>query len=932
MAGCIAEDDLLELVQGGHALGDAPAIERHLADCAACSAVLSTLLSVAPAPEHYPGSLAGRNLGPYRLDVLIGAGAMGEVYRAWDGRLSRPVAIKVLSARVVAVASPTQTQERARRLEAEARAAAAISHPNVVTTYDVGNSDGVAFIVSELIEGESLRSVIDRGAVSLPVALDLGLQLARGLAAAHAQGVIHRDLKPNNLLVAGGTLKILDFGLAKLSGELGRDLDDTAPGTVLGTSGYLSPEQARGEPAEPQSDLFAVGAILYELVTGERAFEGATYAERLSSVLRDAPRRLDVAHLGALAPVVARCLEKDARRRFQSAQDLAWVLEGLAERSTDRAAQPAPTDQATPTDQPFLAAPTAPSVSRRTLLAATAAAAVGGALLGRWLGRAHRSSGASAAVSQQLTYRLGRIGNGRFTRDGGSVIYSAAWDGGPLSIYTTRLGGGGTRALDLPSADVLAVSARGELALCVGRRYVDGFHASGQLAIAPLEGGVPRVLADDIQQADFVPDAGSVQPGESSTLAVVRRAGQIFRLELPLGSPLLEGGWLSYPRVSPDGARVAVLRHPSPQDDRGEVVIVERATGEQRTLSGGWSSVSGLAWSPTGQALWFAATRQGGNNALHAVTLDGRESSVAQTTGRLRLHDLASDGRAMVSLDNWRLCMRVHPPGATGEIDGSLSDLSMVSDISADGRTLVVGEFGEAELASGAYLRPSDGGPSLRLGDGFPMSLANDGRRVLALPANGSRQLLSYATSGGVAGEIAIAPIDEILWARWLGDQHAVVSGSAKARPPRLWLVATSDGGAAPRPITDEGSAGQAHVSRDASRIAFVDGSGRLVVTPVDAGGAGAPGVVPGTYRGELVCGWCADDTAVFIRSQNLPLQIRRVDLASGRSTPHAEITPPRLGLKGLDALAISAAGDAYAYSYGEELSRLYAIRVHAAT
>jgi serine/threonine protein kinase len=319
---CLAEDDLLELARG-RALDDAPDLEAHLADCAACSSLLAALLDGADAPAW--GALVGRTLGPYRLEAQIGAGAMGAVYRARDERLGRRVAIKVLPAH------GRDSAELARRLGLEARAAGAIAHPNVVTIHDVGHDAGVAYVVAELVEGESLRSVIERGPVPRARVESIARDLARGLAAAHAVGVVHRDLKPENLIVAAdGTLKILDFGLAKVRGA-GADgvdaLDETEPGAIFGTVGYMAPEQARGEPADARSDLFSAGAILYELATGRRAFGGASHAERLSAVLRDTPP-LDAGELGELAPVIARCLEKDPRRRFQSAQDLAWVLEG----------------------------------------------------------------------------------------------------------------------------------------------------------------------------------------------------------------------------------------------------------------------------------------------------------------------------------------------------------------------------------------------------------------------------------------------------------------------------------------------------------------------------------------------------------------------------------------------------------------------------
>ena len=247
---CLAEDDLLELARG-RALGDAPELEAHLANCATCSALLAALLDGADAPAW--GTLVGRTLGPYRLEAQVGAGAMGAVYRARDERLGRRVAIKVLPAH------GRDSAELARRLGIEARAAGAIAHPNVVTIHDVGHEAGVAYVVEEFVDGESLRSVIERGRVPRARVESIARDLARGLAAAHAVGVVHRDLKPENLIVAeDGSLKILDFGLAKVRGDGVEALDETEPGAMY--------------PTVPK-----------------------------------------------IAPVIARCLEKDPRRRFQSA-------------------------------------------------------------------------------------------------------------------------------------------------------------------------------------------------------------------------------------------------------------------------------------------------------------------------------------------------------------------------------------------------------------------------------------------------------------------------------------------------------------------------------------------------------------------------------------------------------------------------------------
>ncbi len=877
MTGCLAEDDLLELARGGRPLGEAPEHESHLAACPACSALLTTLMSSSTSPADRR-DLVGRTLGPYRLDALIGAGAMGEVYRARDLRLDRVVAVKALSARFA------ESPERVRRLEAEGRAAAAIAHPNVVTVHDVGNADGIPFIVSELIGGESLRGRIERGPIPRRTALELGLQLARGLAAAHAQGVVHRDLKPGNLIVTDeGALKILDFGLAKLSGD--RDVEATEPGTLLGTSGYLSPEQARGEPADARSDLFAVGAILHEMLSGRRAFAGATFAERLSAVLRDTPPALD----DAAGPVVLRCLEKEPRKRFQSANDLAWVLEGLLR--PDAAAT----------------AGARGSSSRRTFVLGVAAAGLGGAALGRFLMPASRPP--FAPEFRQLTYRQGRVASARFTHDGGSLLHSAAWDELPLALFTTRVGGGGTRPIELPSGQLLAVSSRGDLALSFGHRFVEGFHQSGELAIAPLEGGAPRKLETEVQHADFTPDGAQ--------LAIVRRAGGLFRLELPAGRVLLEGGWLSHPRVSPDGRFVACLVHDSMMDDRGEVVLVPRDGGKVRKIADGWSSIDGLAWSPGGRALWISASREGGNNAVRSLDLDGRELLRVPSAGRLRVHDVAPDGRLAVTHVSGRLRTMVRAPGADGETDLSLSDVSLVTDISSDGRELLFAEFGDVDTASGAYLRPASGGPALRLGLGVPFDLADDGRGIVAVTYRG--RLVVYPSAAGQPRPPAVPALTRLRGAHWGARDRLVVCGAAEGRPPRWWRL---DGDGSMAPLTEETVAGEACVSHDGARMALIAGD-RLLVISVDDG---VTTVVPGVFRDAHVCGWLAGNRELLLRGAAPPVEVSRIDVATGAVTVWRTIDPPRVGRRGVFSMVTSEDGEAYAYSYGQELSRLYAM------
>src|SRR5436190_16137481 len=276
---------------------------------------------------------ADTQLGPYNIIALIGYGGMGEVYRARDTRLLRDVAVKVLPA------SFTHDPDRLRRFEQEARAVAALNHPNIVSVYDVGAADGVHYIVSELLEGETLRQRITPTGMAARKAIELAVQLANGLAAALEHGIVHRDLKPENVFVnRAGRLKILDFGLAKLRKQpaTNETVDATAHtsvGQVLGTVGYMSPEQVKGDAADHRSDIFSFGSILYEMLNGERAFKRNTSAETMTAILNEDPPEFAI-KTGAIAPalerIVRHCMEKQPGQRFQSAHDIAFDLESLS--------------------------------------------------------------------------------------------------------------------------------------------------------------------------------------------------------------------------------------------------------------------------------------------------------------------------------------------------------------------------------------------------------------------------------------------------------------------------------------------------------------------------------------------------------------------------------------------------------------------------
>src|SRR6202043_2260298 len=289
-------------------------------------------------PSRLTLQMTGPLISHYRVLEKIGSGAMGDVFRARDERLGRDVALKVIRP------ASSDNPDHLRRFELEARAAAALNHPNIVAVYDVGFSDGSPYIVCELLEGKTLRKRLAEGALPIRLAVDYSLQIAEGLIAAHDRRIIHRDLKPENLFITvDGRLKILDFGVAKLQAapeESERPVEDlttvTRSGAVIGTVAYMSPEQLRGKGVDHRSDIFSVGAILYEMLTGRRAFRGETEVDTITAVLREDPPEINLEEAGipvTLRQVIQHCLEKDPENRFQSARDLAFALETLANAS-----------------------------------------------------------------------------------------------------------------------------------------------------------------------------------------------------------------------------------------------------------------------------------------------------------------------------------------------------------------------------------------------------------------------------------------------------------------------------------------------------------------------------------------------------------------------------------------------------------------------
>jgi serine/threonine protein kinase len=449
-------------------------------------------------------------LGPYQVTGLLGEGGMGAVYRARDTRLGRDVAIKVLTSVTFS------DRERLQRFEQEARATGMLNHPNLLTVYDIGrDEEGNPFLVSEVLEGETLGSRLGRGPLSPRKAVDAALQMANGLAAAHEKGIVHRDLKPENIfLTRDGRLKILDFGIAKLTAPKGSDgpiseMTATEPGMVMGTVGYMSPEQVRGEPVDHRSDIFSLGTIVYEMLTGQRAFRRNSSIETLSAILKEDPPELTELLPNippSLERLVRRCLEKDREQRFQSARDLAFNLETLSTMSSagtlsgtarpltsssgaapasgagrtaaGAAAAPQMTSRsAAPTLKHTAVRPALTKPKRRTspvLLVLLYVVSIAGAAYAGWLLSTRQRGAPVEPQFHRMTFRRGDVRTARFSPDGETIVYSAAWEGRLPETFIATRRATEARPLGVPACEVLAVSKSTELAVLLRRDRVTG--------------------------------------------------------------------------------------------------------------------------------------------------------------------------------------------------------------------------------------------------------------------------------------------------------------------------------------------------------------------------------------------------------------------------------------------------------------------------
>jgi eukaryotic-like serine/threonine-protein kinase len=847
----------------------------------------------------------GMMLGPYRILARLGAGGMGEVYRARDTRLRRDVAIKVIPPELA------RDPERIRRFEQEARAAGALNHPNVCAVHDIGTHDDAPFVVIELLEGETLRQRLRQGPIPVRKVIDYAVQVAHGLAAAHAKGIIHRDLKPENLFLTGdGQVKVLDFGLAKLTRPevLASTEDTTVPelasrmGAIVGTVGYMSPEQVRGQLVDARSDLFALGAIVHEMVSGRPAFTGGSFVETAHAILNDEPPLLGTLRAEVPPPVealVRHCLEKKPRDRFQDARDLAFALGVVA------GPDPPP--------------PRRPAANGWRRPAAAAAILLLGFALG-YLLRTPAGSESSPPSFQRLTFQRGTVFGARFVPNDRSVVYGAAWEGGPAQVYSVIPGTPESRALTMDGATLLGVSRTGDMALELRPRRLSPMETSGTLARAPFAGGTPREVLEGVIAAEWSPD--------SAALAVVRRIDGQSRLEFPIGTVIYQTtGWISDPRFSPRGGHLAFLDHPREGDEAGSVAMVDRA-GKKTILSGPWGVAIGLAWSASGDEVWFTAERGGAARALYAVTSSRRQRLVLRQAGRLTLRDIAPDGRVLLSQDDTRIGLVGFDPAARRERDLSWLDWSLASDISIDGRTILFTEMSAGVGGKYAvYTRGADGSPAVRLGEGWAAGLSADGKWALSIVRDPAPALVLLPTGAGAQRVLPRGRIESFLWASLFPDgRRVLLAGQETGQEPRIYVQDLEGGD--PRPMDlEEIGAGYFWnpISPDGRWAAIPNPHGgfsirSLAGEPVPAG--------PALESGEYPIRWTPDGRGLYVfRENGRRFEIKVLDQATGkRASQRVVESEDPAGLICFGPVLVTADGGAYAYNYFRILSDLYVV------
>ncbi len=855
---------------------------------------------------------SGTKLGPYEIVAPLGAGGMGEVYRARDTRLDRTVAVKILPLHLAT------DDGRRQRFEREAKVISSLNHPNICTLYDVGHQCGLDFIVMEYLEGESLAARLEKGPLPITQVLQYGTQMASALDKAHRNGVIHRDLKPGNIILTKSGAKLLDFGLAKAepSSSMQNTLTDATPrplpmtklGTVIGTVLYMSPEQLDGKQVDGRSDIFSLGAVLYEMLTGNRAFQGQSDFSVASAILHKEPapiRTLQPLTPPALEHTIRTCLAKDPDERWQSASDvwnqLRWISGSESQFGTTSAGQSGSQTGIT------LSRPVWHTLRPRVawIVAGLLAVIATLALLMPY----RNGQRAKPLVFRQLNFRREAVFQAAFAGD--TIVYSAATSDNTPQIFAVRSDYPEPQPIGPRDTTLLAVSSKGELAVLLNAHYMWYRLFTGTLARMALDGGAPREIVEGVRQADWSPDG--------SQLAIIREVGGKDRLEYPIGHVLREvSGSMSDARFSPKGDRIAYFEHPRKLDDRGSVNLID-LSGHNTVISDGYWSLRGLCWTPDGGEILFSASENGGSYTVYGITTSGTRRVAYQPPGGFNIQDVARDGRWLATRLDFRYAAMVHTPDRAGDRDLSWLNTSHARALSQHGQALL---FAETSLGNNyaVCLRKTDGSAVLRLGEGWPADLSADGKWVLAVVQSVPPKLLIYPTGAGETRQLARGEIEHYTTAAWFRNGKSVlISGNEPGKGTRFYV---QDLGGMPKPVTPEGTH-EGLLSADGKLILAHGIDGKYFVYPI-AGGEAQP--VPGLTPDDVLAHWSADGrSALVYRRGEIPYRLERVDLASGHRTLFQELAPvDRTGLLSLRDVFVSDDLRSYAYTAYYQVSSLF--------
>jgi Tol biopolymer transport system component len=668
---------------------------------------------------------------------------------------------------------------------------------------------------------------------------------------------------------------------------------------------------------------------MYEMATGQMAFSGSSNGVIFEAILNRDPSAVESVNPAIpakLSDLIVKSLEKERDMRYQTAAelrgDLKRVKRGLessriraasasgisvVSSSTSVAMQPAA--ELVPWSRVWTVAGIAGAVA---LLAGLGA----GILL--FKGQAH----SEFAVYHPLTFRRGIVHSARFAPDGKTVIYSGAWEGKPLDLYTTRPESPQSQQMEPKGADILAVSASGEMLLALHSKPRDSsFLYAGTLARVPLVGGAPREILNDVEWADWSPDGANV--------VVVHEVAGRKRLEFPLGKVLYESdGWIGNPRVAPDGKTVAFVDHTQTGDDGGAVAVVDLA-GKKTRLSEGWDSIQGLAWSPDATEIWFTATRTGGDRSLYAADLSGKVRVLARVPGELTILDVGKEGNVLLTRGNDRAGMAGLAPGDAKEKDLSWLDWSVPGSLSADGKVILFFESGEGGGPKYAvYLRNTDGSPAIRLGEGSGLSLSPDGKWALSRLNVVPSPLVLYPTGVGDVKQLKDDGLNHMAGAFLPDGKRFVFTGNEVGHGARLYVESLEEGKA--HPFSMEGVGGVAVgglvVSPDGQWVALRGPDQKLYLFPVNGG---EPKLVAGTEAGEFPTAWSSDGHSLYVITRGqIPAAVFRIDLATGQRTLWRSFEPAdSAGIDTIRGVIVSTDSKAYVYGYTRTLSDLYLVQ-----